>query len=160
MTTREHTCKRKRLREWDKYEQRRSGEDRRRRGDSWCRWRVAICSRWLPYRALRLPLYSPLACKPTLSSVAPHPRVISPILSPISARSSHRSLPPSNLSTSGQSHLLTCPQDINRIQRLVSVYTRAHIYRLTRHLVCTLMCMSIDDVIARFSAAWPGRCKM
>lgn len=22
-------------------------------------WRVAICSRWLPYRALRLPLYSP-----------------------------------------------------------------------------------------------------
>lgn len=83
-------------------------------------------------RALRLPLYSPLACKPTLSSVGPHPRGISrsPILSPISARSGHRYLSPSNLSTSGQPHLLACPQDINRIQRLVSVYTR--ICTLTR----------------------------
>lgn len=92
-------------------------------------------------RALRLPLYSPLACKPTLSSVAPLPRDISrsPTLSPISARSSRRSLPPSNLSTSGQPHLLVCPQDINRIQRLVSVYTHARIYTL----VCTLLCTSV-----------------
>lgn len=33
-------------------------------------WRVAICSRWLPYRVLWLPLYSPLACKLTLFSVS------------------------------------------------------------------------------------------
>lgn len=35
------------------------------------------------------------------------------------------SLLPSNLSTSGQPHLPACPQDINRTQRLVSVYIRA-----------------------------------
>lgn len=32
--------------------------------------------------------------------------------------------PPWNLSTSGQPHLPGCPQDINRTQRLVSVYPR------------------------------------
>ena len=91
-------------------------------------------------RALRLPLYSPLACKPILSSVSPHPRGISrfPILSPTSAWSGHRSLPPSNLSTSGQPHLLACPQDINRIQRLVFIF-RARIYALMRHLIATVM---------------------
>lgn len=59
---------------------------------------------------------------------------------PISARSGRRgSLPPSNLSTSGQPHLLAYPQDINRIQRLVSVYIHARIYTL----VCTLLYTSV-----------------
>lgn len=38
-----------------------------------------------------------------------------------------------NLSTSGQPHLLGCPQDINRTQRLVSVYQRPLNKRIATH---------------------------
>lgn len=77
--------------------------DRKRRGDSWCRWRVAICSQWLPYRALRLPLYSPLSLvnspyPPSLLTLAESPALrsslrsrstghrLSPTLEPINVR--------------------------------------------------------------------------
>lgn len=93
---------------------------------------IAICSRWLPHRALWLPLYSPSPVKPSLL----HSVCVTCVTVFVSlscsiyllysphVRLSSLLLPPGNLSTSGQPHLPGCPQDINRTQRLVSVYPR------------------------------------
>lgn len=83
--------------------------------------RVAICSRWLAYRALWLPLYSPLACKAPILSL-----LVSGLGSILAFSLPSFLLPSSNLSTSGQPHLLAYPQDINRIQRLIPVHLRTH----------------------------------
>lgn len=61
----------------------------------------------------------------TLMSLALSP--ILPTILPLLSTSTSLTLPPSNLSTSGQPHLPACPQDINWTQRLVSVYIRAHL---------------------------------
>lgn len=61
---------------------------------------------------------SPVNCPPCRFSPS-HPVSVRSSLSP----SFHLLF--SNLSTSGQPHLLACPQDINRIQRFCS-YSRTH----------------------------------
>lgn len=48
-----------------------------------------------------------------------------------------------NLSTSGQPHLLGCPQDINRTQRLVSVYQRPLNKRIASPSFCIIRLISI-----------------
>lgn len=119
------------------------------------------------HSALRLPLYSFLV-NPSLSSLicvsfslphssspsihftfSVHPSIhplahsSSPCVSTLSlcVRLSTLSLPlPSvwNLSTSGQPHLLGCPQDINRTQRLVSVYQRPLNKRIASPSFCII----------------------
>lgn len=120
-----------------------------------------------------------LACKAILASVSMcaspglsvsvflFPSSIHPVTHPLLVLSLRLAiilsslLPPWNLSTSGQPHLPGCPQDINRTQRLVSVYPRplthcraARAAHTSVPSACILCAVISFDIPIEVGSAW------